>query len=448
MDDRGYVAQALFDRLSGDGVPFRILGDSHGYPERAPGEVQLAVARAALDGIPRALGRFCRELDLQLVHLAPEDARAWRCVLAWTDEVGRPRFMSARICSDYCRGLRCYLRAEELLAATPDTLFSHGLIDAVESGELPPQTAAWLCSLWNEDPRSAIERVARFWRDAANVRLIGQAAKHGEWTAVRAALAPLRRALRRACWPEPGDALAHLAVAARTLAHPARLAVVFMGRESALRSAVLAQVQRDLAPLGLALFEQAEDASRAQLRIVFDAPNLKHHGDTVAVQSSQGLAPIAAAVERAVLRWLECRVERRYPAALVGENPVAARVLQFAARHRIPGVQFFMNCAIQCRLGSPVLMPYPFGIILERNVSLGSRVTVMHQASLLGEVTVEDNVRIGPGARIVGPMSGPALRIGRGATIGPNAVVTTDVPSHDTVVVEKRHKDRRTVVNV
>jgi Hexapeptide repeat of succinyl-transferase len=443
MDDRGYVAQALFDRLSGDRVPFRILGDSQGYPERAPPEVQLAVGRAALDTIPRVLGQFCRELDLQLVHLAPADARAWRCVLTWTDEVGHPRFMSARICSDYCRGWRCYLRAEELLSATPDTLFSHALIDAVEGGELAPQTAAWLCSQWNEDPRSAIERVARFWPDAASVRLIAQAAKHGEWTAVRAALGPLRRALRRAVWPEPADALARLAVLGRTLAQPAQAAVVFMGRESALRSAVLAQVRRDLAPLGLAMFEQGGAGPRAQLRIVFDSPTMKHHGDTVAVQSSQGLAPIAAAVERAILRWLECRVERRYPRALVGENPVAARVLQYAVRHRIPGVQFFMNCAIQCRLGSPVLMPYPFGIVIERNVSLGSRVTVMHQVSLLGEVTVEDNVRIGPGARVMGP-----VRIGRGATIGPNAVVTQDVPSHDTVVVEKRRRDRRTVVNV
>ena len=448
MDDRGYVAQALFDRLSGDRVPFRILGDSQGYPERAPPEVQLAVGRAAIDAIPRVLGQFCRELDLQLVHLAPADARAWRCVLTWTDEVGHPRFMSARICSDYCRGWRCYLRAEELLSATPDTLFSHTLIDAVEAGELAPQTAAWLCSQWNEDPRSAIERVARFWPDAASVRLIAQAAKHGEWTAVRAALGPLRRALRRAVWPEPADALARLAVLGRTLAQPAQAAVVFMGRESALRSAVLAQVRRDLAPLGLAMFEQGGAGPRAQLRIVFDSPTMKHHGDTVAVQSSQGLAPIAAAVERAILRWLECRVERRYPRALVGENPVAARVLQYAVRHRIPGVQFLMNCAIQCRLGSPLLMPYPFGIVIERNVSLGSRVTVMHQASLLGEVSVEDNVRIGPGARVVGPMSGPPLRIGRGATIGPNAVVTQDVPSHDTVVVEKRRKDRRTVVNV
>lgn len=441
MDDRGYVAQALFDRLSGDGVPFRVLGDSQGYPERAPPEVQIAVPRALLDDMPGALGRFCRELDLQLVHLSPEDARAWRAVLAWTDEVGRPRFVNIRICSDYCRGWRCYLRAEELLSATPDTLFVHGLVDAVERGEVSAETAGWLCSQWNEDSRGAIERVARFWRDAASIRLIAQAAKHGEWTPVRAALLQLRRVLRRSVLPDPGDVLARLAVVTRRVAQPARAAVMFMGRESTLRKAVLAQVEQDLAPLGLRMFEAGEEGPRAQLKVVFDQPN--PHRDVVSVQTSQGLAGASLAVERAILRWLECRVERRYPNALVGKNPVAARVLQFAARHHIPGVQLFMNCAIQCQLGSPVLMPYPFGIVLERNVSLGSRVTVMNHVSLMGEVTVEDNVVIGPGARLIGK-----IRIGRGATIGPNAVVTQDVPSHDTVVVEKRRKDRRTVVNV
>ena len=88
-------------------------------------------------------------------------------------------------------------------------------------------------------------------------------------------------------------------------------------------------------------------------------------------------------------------------------------------------------------------MPYPFGIVIEQGVAIGSRVTLMHQVSVLGDVVIEDNVTIGPGAKVVGP-----LRIGRGATIGPNAVVTQDVPSHDTVVVEKRRKDRPAVVNV
>jgi len=147
-------------------------------------------------------------------------------------------------------------------------------------------------------------------------------------------------------------------------------------------------------------------------------------------------------VERAILRWLECRVERRYPEALVGDNPLAARILQFAVRTRLPLVQSFMNCDIACPLRSPVLMPYPYGIVIERGARIGSRVTVMQQASLMGAPVIEDNVVIGPGARIIG-----AVRIGRGATIGANAVVTRDVPSHETVVVEKRRKDSPIVVN-
>jgi hypothetical protein len=444
MDDRGYIAQALFDRLSGDQVRWRLLGDSNGYPERAQPEVQLAVPRAALPAMPRTVARFCHDLDLQLVQLAPEDSRAWRFVLAWSDEIGRPRFMGIRVCSDYCRGLRCYLRAAELLDGASETLFAHGLIDAVEAGELAPERADWLCSLWREDPRGAIERIARFWPSSANIRLIAQAAKHGEWAGVRAGLDSLRRALRRAVLPEPGDLAARLAVAARNLAQPAHLAIAFMGRESAVRSEVMRQVAADLAPLGLTLFEAGTHAPRGVgLRLVFDAHEEAKNQDVVAVHTDRSMAAIVVELERAILRWLECRVERRYPEALVGENPLAARILQFGVRHKVPLIQFFMNCHIGCELGSPVLMPYPFGIVIERGTRIGSRVTIMHQVSLLGAPEIEDNVTIGPGARIIGP-----VRIGRGATIGPNAVVTENVPSHDTIVVEKRRQDRRSVVNV
>jgi serine acetyltransferase len=438
MDERGYVAQALFDRLSDDGVRWRLLGDGSDYPERAPPEVQLAVPLEALAGMPRRVARYCQDLDLQLVQLAPEDSRAWRCTLAWSDEVGRPRFMSVRICSDYCRGLRCYLRAEELLGGAPEVLFSHGLVDAVERGTLVPERAGWLSSLWNDDPRGSIERIARFWPSSANVRLIAQAAKHGEWSAVRAALGPLRRALRRSVLPEPGDVAGYLAVRLRNLVQPAQAVVAFVGRESPLRSEVMRQVALDLGPLGLTLLE---GAGRAHLRVVFDPP-ADFRGEDIMVPTGRGLAAMVVEVERAILRWLECRVERRYPHAVVGENPLAAHVLQFAVRHRLPGVQLLLNCDIRCPLGSPLLMPYPFGIVIERGARFGSRVTVMPQVSILGAARIEDNVTIGPGARIIG-----AVRIGRGARIGPNAVVTDDVPSHDTVVVEKRRRERKIVVN-
>ncbi len=442
MDDRGYVAQAFFDRLGREGVRFRVLGDAGGYPEHAPPEVQLAVGPEALGAVPRLVGRFCRELDLQLVHLAPEDSRAWRCVLAWSDEVGRPRFMSMRVCSHYCRGFRRYLRAAELLAGAPATLFAHALIDAVESGQLGPQAAESLSALWSEDPSGAAERISRFWPASATFRVLAQAVNHAEWEPVRSELGALRRALRRTVWPAPSDVFARLQVVARNLVHPQRASVAFLGRESPARSEVMRQVASDLGPLGLELFEAGVRSPRGALQVVFDGAGGPKDQEIVALDSGRGLAPTLVEVERAILRWMECRVERRYPEALVGENPPAARLLQLAVRHRIPFVQFFMSCSIGCRLGSPVLMPYPFGIVIEPGTRIGSRVTLMHQVSLLGAPVIEDNVTIGAGAKVLGP-----VRVGRGATIGPNAVVAEDVASHETVGVERRRPDRRSVVN-
>jgi serine O-acetyltransferase len=58
-----------------------------------------------------------------------------------------------------------------------------------------------------------------------------------------------------------------------------------------------------------------------------------------------------------------------------------------------------------------------------------------------GAPVIEDNVFIGPGAKILG-----AVRIGHGATVGANAIVTRDVPSHCTVVGANRILGGGTVV--
>jgi len=81
-------------------------------------------------------------------------------------------------------------------------------------------------------------------------------------------------------------------------------------------------------------------------------------------------------------------------------------------------------------------MPHPYGIIVAAGVELGNNVTIMQQVTLGGRTLdinempiVEDDVYIGAGAKIMG-----AVRLGKGSTIGANAVVTKNVPPGATVV--------------
>ena len=466
MDDRGYVAQALFDRLREDGLEFTILGDSRGYPEAAPAQIELAVPRGQLTAVPRAVARFCTDIDLQLVQLIDLGARGWQLVLTWSDEVGRPRFLGLRALSDYYRGARRVLSAEELLGATPDVRFIHGLLQGIEQRS---PAGDWLSHLWRADPRGAIERIARYWRKPGDIRLIAQAAKHGDWTAVGAQAGRLQRSMRLG-WLPSARAVSSAALGlARRVLQPAGAVIAFIGPEPA-RGALREQVERDLAPAfptGLATIEHgySEEHWGVDVGVVLDAPEAYQTqlDDTIAVDGTLRLPAMAASVERALLRWLEKRVERRYPEAVVGTNPAMARLLQLACRKRWLFIkrplEILLNCSIGCRIEAPILMPYPYGIVIERGASLGSRVTVMHQVTIgtkgpgePGVPVIEDKVTIGAGARILG-----AVRVGRGATVGANAVVTRDVPSHCTVVgvnrivgapvVEERQHERRSVVN-
>ncbi|HEY6820525.1 MAG TPA: serine acetyltransferase [Burkholderiales bacterium] len=449
MDDRGYLAQALFERLRADAVDHRVLDDTAGRAE-------IVVARDALAGIPRRLARFSQELDLRLVQLLQPEHREWRFVLAWNGELGRPRFIVASLYSDWYRASRRWLGAEELLRDTPEVRFAHLLIEAVYSQRLDAAGAARLTELWHAYPPGAMEAIARFWRRPADVRLLGQAARHGDWAQVQEGLAALRASLLRARMPDAEALFSRVGAAARALVHPERVRIAFIGGE-AVRAPIIEALRRELAPgLGsvprLSAHSTREEYVEADIRIVFDDhDHAARYDEALVLESSAPIDASVANVSGVVLRWLECRVERRNPVVLVGENPHAARWLQFACRHRIPiaaaAMQTLLNCRLDCRLGSPILMPHPYGIVVERGTVIGSRVTLMQQASLgrkaLGEPgvpVIEDNVTIGAGARVLG-----RVRIGRGATVGANAVVTRDVPSHCTVVGANRILGQRGV---
>lgn len=88
-----------------------------------------------------------------------------------------------------------------------------------------------------------------------------------------------------------------------------------------------------------------------------------------------------------------------------------------------------------CMLKEPLILPHGlFSIIIARNVEIGKHVAIYQHVTIAEsdkqkKTIIDDNVIIGAGAVI---LNNP--HIGKGAKIGANAVVLTDIPDNATAV--------------
>jgi serine O-acetyltransferase len=120
--------------------------------------------------------------------------------------------------------------------------------------------------------------------------------------------------------------------------------------------------------------------------------------------------------------------------------PLAPRVLSNASRI-VTGIEIHPAA----RIGNDFFVDHGTGVVIGETAEIGDRVTLFQGVTLGGtgfaagkrHPTIEDNVTIGSGAKLLGPIT-----VGHGAKVGANSVVIHDVPPNATVVGNPGHPVR------
>lgn len=121
-------------------------------------------------------------------------------------------------------------------------------------------------------------------------------------------------------------------------------------------------------------------------------------------------------------------------------TPLLPRLIAAIARS-VTGVEIHPAA----RIGDGLLIDHGMGVVIGETAEIGNDVTIYQGVTLGGtgfatgkrHPTVEDEVTIGAGARLLGPIT-----VGHGAKIGANTVVIHDVPPNSTVVGNPGHPVR------
>src|SRR4051812_14296229 len=120
--------------------------------------------------------------------------------------------------------------------------------------------------------------------------------------------------------------------------------------------------------------------------------------------------------------------------------PLAPRALAYGSR-TVTGIEIHPAA----KIGDDFFIDHGAGVVIGETAEIGDRVTLYQGVTLGGtgfargkrHPSVQDDVTIGSGAKLLGPVT-----VGHGAKVGANTVVIEDVPPKSTVVGNPGHTVR------
>ena len=139
---------------------------------------------------------------------------------------------------------------------------------------------------------------------------------------------------------------------------------------------------------------------------------------------------------------LHCIIIYRFSHWLWKKNfRLTARIVSQIARF-LTGIEIHPGA----RIGKGFFIDHGMGVVIGETAVIGDNVTMYHGVTLGGtksyggksgkrHPTVEDNVVIGAGAQVLGPIT-----VGKNAKVGANATVVKDVPQNTTVIGTAAHR--------
>lgn len=135
---------------------------------------------------------------------------------------------------------------------------------------------------------------------------------------------------------------------------------------------------------------------------------------------------------------VQALLAHRVAHALLGAGvPLAPRAIAYLTR-AVTGIEIHPAA----RIGPELFIDHGSGVVVGETAEIGRRATLYQGVTLGGtgfqrgkrHPTLGDNVTVGSGAKLLGPIS-----VGDGAKVGANTVVVEDVPPGSTVVGNPGH---------